>query len=263
MYTSGREEYPKARNAALRALEIDDGLADAHMALGVMQATFEWDWAGAERSWRRALELGPGNADVHRGYAEFLAFMTRFEEAVEEAQKAIDLDPLTLVNQQTLGWIYYHAGRFDESIAQFEKTLVLLEEFPNSAKEMQIRRQLIWNYMAKGMHETALALIEAWDERWGDPSGSSNCDVDRAGIYIAMGRGDEVQELIDDILSREIVIPWIAEALGERELAFRMLEKLYEEKNTFMVFTKMAIELEGLRSDPRYDDLIRRLNFPE
>lgn len=78
-----------------------------------------------------------------------------------------------------------------------------------------------------------------------------------------MGRKDEVEDLINEILSRDFVHPGIAAALGERNLTFEMLEKLYEERNTFMIFTKMAIELEGLRSDPRYDDLIRRLNFPE
>jgi serine/threonine-protein kinase len=263
MYTSGCEEYPKARNAALKALELDDSLADAHMALGVMLLTFEWDWTGAERSFKRAIELGPDNADVHREYANYLAFMTRFEEAMTEAQRAIDLDPLTLANQQTLGWILYHAGRFDESIAQFEKVLVLLEEFPNSEKEKQIRKQLIWDYMCKGMYDKALTEIDAWEEKWEDRPNGIHCDSERVMIYVKMGRRDDVERIIDEILSQDIVAPSVADALGDRDLAFRMLEKLYERKDTFMIFTKMAIEMEGLRSDPRYDDMLRRLNFAE
>ena len=262
MYTSGRDEYPKARKAVLKALELEGNLADAHWAMGVMQATFEWDWTSAERSFKRALELGPDNADVHREYATYLAFMTRFEEALVLARRAIDLDPLTLANQQTLGWIYWHAGRFDESIAQFEKVIVLLEEFPNPDKRAQIERQLIWDYIKKGWYEKALSAVDEWDERWGGGL-IGKCEGERAQIYVAMGREAEVEDLINEILSSEYVNPGLADALGDRDLAFEMLEKLYEERNTFMIFTKMAIELEGLRSDPRYDDLIRRLNFPE
>ena len=189
--------------------------------------------------------------------------MTRFEEALAEVQRAIELDPLTLVNQQSLGWILYHSGRFDESIAQFEKVLELLEEDPNPAKEQQVRMQLIWNYMAKGMYDNALTDIDAWEERWGDQSRGISCDGERAVIYVKMGRRDEMEGLIKEILSREYVNPWVADGLGDRELAFRMLEKLYEERNTYMIFTKMAIELEGMRSDPRFDDMLRRLNFDE
>ena len=114
----------------MKALELDDGLADAYMALAGVQSTFEWDWAGAEKSWKRALELGQNNADVRREYGIFLAFMTRFDEAVEEVQLAIELDPLNLANQQTLGWILYHAARFDESIAQFENSSCFLRNSP-------------------------------------------------------------------------------------------------------------------------------------
>jgi hypothetical protein len=128
---------------------------------------------------------------------------------------------------------------------------------------MQIRKQLIWNYFRKGMYEKALTEINTWDKRWRDDSRTDNCDVERAMVYVAMGRGDEVKELVGEILSRDLVMPGLADALGDRDLAFEMLEKLYEERNTFMIFTKMAIELEGLRSDPRYDDLVRRLNFPD
>jgi serine/threonine protein kinase/Tfp pilus assembly protein PilF len=259
MYTSGREEYPKAKKEAMKALELDDSLPEVHMALAAVQSTFEWDWSGAERSLERAIELGPDNADVNRDYATFLAFMTRFDEALALARKAIELDPIALVNQQTLGWILYHAGRFDESIAQFEKTLVLLEEFPNDAKEMQIRNQIIWNYIEKGMFEEAIHRVDELEEK----EEGLTLNWLRAWAHVEVGRGDEVQELIDELLVGDIVIPLVAATLGDNDLAFQMLEKFYEEHNTFMIFTKMAIELEGLRSDPRYDDLIRRLNFPE
>jgi serine/threonine protein kinase/Tfp pilus assembly protein PilF len=258
IYTSGHDEYPKAKRAALKALELDQDLAEAYMAMATVQEMFEWDWKGANRSWERAVELGPNNADIHRQYAVYLSFMTRFEEAVAQITKAVELDVLTYANQRLLPWVLYQAGRFDESIAQCEKILVNLEYLPDSTAEMDIRQLVIKNYIKKGMFAEAMGRIENL-EREKDLS----LNWLRAWAHVEAGRGDEVQDLIDEILDREFVIPYMAATLGDNELAFEMLERLYEEHNTYMIGTKMAIELEGLRSDPRYDDLIRRLNFPD
>ncbi len=257
-YRSGREEYPKARMAALRALELDDSQAGAYMALGMVQYTFEWDWSGAEQSFRQALDLDPDNADIHREYATYLTYMARFTEALAEYELAVDLDPLTMINHQNMGWAYYHAGRFDESIARFEKIIALLQEFPNPAKEKQIQRQLIWNYIMKGQYDRALTEIDAWEAKW-----QLTDNGDRAWANVAMGRREEVADLIADILSNPRIVPWDAAKLGDVDLAFRRLEELYQERNTYMIFLKMAIELESLRPDPRYEDLLHRMNFSD
>ena len=141
---------------------------------------------------------------------------------------------------------------------------MLLEEFPNPAKEFQVKRQLIWDFRHKGMYEEALSRIDKLQQEPGiEAELVDRLDLDRACILFKMGRGDEVKDLIVEILSMDLVMPSVADDLGDRDLAIKILERFYEEKNTYMVFTKMAVELEGLRSDPRYDDLIRKLNFPE
>jgi serine/threonine-protein kinase len=274
MYTNGDEEYPKAKNAALKALALDDGLAMAHSAMGSVKFTFEWDWVGAESAYRRAIELEPNNADVHRGYAEYLAFMTRFEESFEQSRRAIELDPIATVNYQTLGWSLYHAGRFDDSIEQFEKVLELLEAFPNPDKQMQVSRQLIWDYIYKGMYEEALTWCEEYRSFLASAKGvpiDSISVYELAWIYLESGKrypADSIGQMrarkkLQDILSKETLVPGRVEILVERDRALRSLERLYETRNTYMIFIKMAIELEALRDEPRYKEIYRRMNYPD
>jgi TolB-like protein/Tfp pilus assembly protein PilF len=264
VYFKGPEILPQARDAVMKALELDETLAEAQMALGLFRYVFEWDWSGADEAFQRALELNPKSAIAHNEYGQYLAYMGRFEEAVAECRQALYLSPLDLGMNQNLGWVLHHARRFDEAIVQFQKTLELLEEFPDPIKEHQIHKQLGWDYRHKGMFDEAAAEIDAVDEirrreGWeGDP-----CREDRAKIYIELGRRDEVEDMIDELLSNPNVVPWTAAMLGDKDLAFRRLEEMYEEHNTHMLFLKMAVELESLRSDPRYDDLMRRMNFPE
>jgi tetratricopeptide (TPR) repeat protein len=120
MYLPPTDSFPKAKAAAMKALELDDTLAEAHVALGYA-AFFDWDWPSAEREFKRAIELNPNSALSRRRYAECLKTRLRFNESIAEAQRAQELDPLSPDNVSELGNAYFIAGQYDESIAQFQR----------------------------------------------------------------------------------------------------------------------------------------------
>jgi TolB-like protein/Tfp pilus assembly protein PilF len=252
VYLPREVAMPKATAAVEEALALDSELAETHSANGMFRYIFEWDWDGADQAFRRALELNPNSEDAHRQYGMYLAYMGRFEEALQHGMRAVELAPFSLLANQVLGWTYYVARRYDESITQFRKTIALLEEFPNPAKAPLLHMQLAWAYIQKGMYERALEEIDEWD-----PDGWT-----RAWVYVETGRRDEVAEQIERILSHRFA-PWHAALFGEKDLALQQLEVRYMEHNSFMLLLKVSPELDNLRGDPRYDDLMRRMSFPQ
>jgi tetratricopeptide (TPR) repeat protein len=135
------ETYPLAKAAALRALELDDGLAEAHADLGLIKLQFDWDWLGAEQELKRAVTLNPNSSSAHLWYGLFLTLMGRPDEAVKETRSALELDPLTPSTSVQLGWVLYYARRHDESVAQLKKTLELAPDFGYANMELG------WDYV--------------------------------------------------------------------------------------------------------------------
>jgi serine/threonine protein kinase/Tfp pilus assembly protein PilF len=249
------ETYPRALAAATKAMELDDGLAESHAAMAAVVSTFEWDWEGAEAAYRRALELNPRSEWALVSYAGFLNFMRRGEEAMATMRTAVEQAPLSVECRQNLGWVSYHARRYDEAIAHFMKTLELLKQSPDSTKEHQIHRQLLSCYIVTEQYEKAfeeLAHLKIAPEAY-----------DRVWLYVASGRRDEIADVIEEVLARDTaeINPWTLALLGETDRTIQRLEQLYEQRNTFMLFANVDLLFDDMRSDPRFQGLMRRAGF--
>jgi TolB-like protein len=145
-YQPASEAFPRARAAALKALELDEQLAEAHVSLAAIMYQFDWNWVGAEQEYRRAIALNPNSSEAHFGYGFYLATMGHMDEAIIEAKRALELDPLTPTTNLQLGWVLYYARRHDESIAQLTKTLDLAPDLAFAHMELG------WNYAQKRMY---------------------------------------------------------------------------------------------------------------
>jgi TolB-like protein/DNA-binding winged helix-turn-helix (wHTH) protein len=247
---SPREAYPKAKAAVLKALELNDNLAEAHAALGQIRFMFEWDWSSPEGDFKRALELNPSSADVYSLYGNYLIQTGQFDEGIAALKRAIELDPLTDPVSVDLGWAYFNSKRYDEGIAQL-RTL-------SSLNVDLVRVPLAFNYAGKGLYNQALAECDK-------VQGPSLC----GWVYAVSGKRAEAlssaRRLAEIFTRKSINMIWIAgmyTALGDKEEAFRILEKNYSEHTVGITFLKVAPEFDPLRSDPRFQDLLRRIGLP-
>src|SRR5437764_10494384 len=153
-YIPAREAFSKAKEAALKAIEVDETLAEAHASLGFVHFHYDWDWAAAEKEFKRALTLNPQSVRAHTLYTEYLAGMGRFNEAYDQGRRALELDPLSILARWSLGWASLHAGRSDDAIQQFSKAAEL---DPNNAS---VRLYLGRAYLFKGMQQRAIEEME-------------------------------------------------------------------------------------------------------
>ncbi len=259
---SDKEHYPKARKAALKALEVDDTLAEAHAALGLVKYEFDWDWTGAAREFRRAIELDPNSGVAHFCYATYLCLRGRMEEAIAETERARALDPLSLTTCLGVGWVLYHAHQYDQAIAGFQRTLELDPDFPPAHMGIGLA------YVQKRMYEEAIAELQE-AVALGAVGGPSVYTAMLAYAYAVSGRKTEARKILNELkqqMKQRRVSPFnIAEihtGLGEKGRAFEWLEKAYEERDEDLVYIREPI-LDPLRSDPRFQSLLRRMNFPE
>jgi len=254
---SPKEWYPRAKDAAARALGIDNTLGEAHAALGWAKLGYDWDWPGAEREFKRAIELNPNYPTAHQWYGFYLSVMGRHDEAIREATRAHELDPLSLQIGRDVGFRLYEARRYDQAIEQFRKTLEL---DPNFAP---VRYTLGLAYVQKGMFENAIAELQQAVTL----SGDNSIFIGTLGYaYARSGRKDDARKVIGDLKElskRQYVQPYhfalIYMGLGENDRAFAWLEKAYEERSTRLIWLAVIPEWDGLRSDPRFTDLLRRI----
>jgi serine/threonine protein kinase/tetratricopeptide (TPR) repeat protein len=257
-FMSPEESYPNVRAAARKALELDNRLAESHVAQAMIRNTYDWDWEGAEAAYRRALELDPRNEPALLYYAGFLTFMRRGDEAIEMIRRAVDQSPLSVECRQNMGWVYYHARRYDDAIAAYKKTLELLAQSPDSVKEVQLHRQLMWCYIVKRMFDEAFTELTQVEHELRPDS------HDHIWLYVASGRRDEIAGVIEEVLAKDTaeINPWILAMLGENDRAIERLQQLYEQHDTFLFFASVDVIFDDLRSDPRFQELMRRANFP-
>ncbi|HXG92117.1 MAG TPA: protein kinase [Blastocatellia bacterium] len=254
-----KEVFPKAKAAAKRALEIDDSLAEAHASMGAVSET-DWDWAAAEREYKRALELNANYATAHQWYAEYLAHIGNFDEAIAEIRLAEELDPLSNIINTEVGWLLYLARRYNRAIQQFRATVEL---DPESAPA---RWRLGEALLRKQMFDEAIAELERAIEM----SGRNLYMLARLGhAYAVAGKRFESLQVINELndASRERYVAADAVAiiytgLGETELAFTWLERAYEERSSWLTFLKVEPAYDPLRSDERFNDLLRRIGLP-
>jgi len=258
--TPARAVMPKAKAAALKALALDDQLAEAHTALAVVRFRYDWDWAGAASEFQRALALSPNHAIANRQYAGYLAAVGRLDDAIATAQRARQIDPLSLTTNLGLAWILHVARQYDRAIAQYREVLRL---DPNFAIAHQ---WLASTFEDKGMYEEAIAHRAKADALRGEsPEKAAALTALRtAGI-----RGYWQKRLdlaLEQAKQRYVPSNHIANLyahLGEKDQAFAWLEKAYEERPPDMVMLKVSPKWDGLdmRSDPRFGKLLRRMGL--
>ncbi len=265
-HLSHAEAYPPAARALARALELAPHRPEVQVAQGMFRYKLEWDWPGADAAFRRAIALAPGNADAHCEYGAFLTFMGQADESIAELRRGVELAPLSIWFNQNLGWALHLAGRYDEAIAQFERTRDLLRQFPDPLKMHQTARQIMWSLICAGRFPEAFARLEELGDRVGPT------DYDRLWLYVRSGRREEIVGTIDSLLAPPppgepapgpcAVSPWILGVLGETDRVLRCLESRYANHSFHVVFASIIHEYDGLRADPRFQDLMRRLDLP-
>ena len=228
-YVPPRENFPKAKAAAMRALEIDDTLAEAHAALGWVKLEYDWDWANAEREFQRAVELDANSAVSHRRYVTYLVAMGRFDEAVTEGRKAEELDPLSPYVVGFLGYAYSAAARYDEAISQFKKAIELDPAVP------WIHAMLAWTYARKGRYAEAIAEHEKMGAQAYAVSAENQTISSGLGwVYGLAGKRKEATHILDEFKELSThsyvdsyVVGVIYAGLGDKQRAFEELEKGY------------------------------------
>ena len=247
----------KAKAAAKRALEIDDTLAEAHTSLAAVNE-YDWNWPEAEREYRRAIELNPNYATAHHWYGIFLGGMGRFDEAMVQIKLAEELDPLSLIINTGAGRLLYNARRNDEAMAQLKKTLEMEPDFAEA------RFQLALVYEAKRMYAEAIQEFERAGKLYQDPTmiGWS------ARVYALMGKREQALQIAEQLkrmAGERYVSPYmlaiIYTALGDKEQAYEWLNKVYEERSYYVIWLKVDPVFDGLRSDPRFIDFMRRVGL--
>jgi len=253
------EAYGKAKEATLRALEIDNGLAEAHASLAVIRADYVWDWDGAESEFRQALEIDPKDVNTHQWHAVFLAKLGRFKEAFAEIGTAKELDPLSLPVATSEGEILRYARRYDEAIEELRRAIDLEPSFKSTHVE------LARAYELKGMFREAAF---EWS-RVQVLSGSTEVGGASAAVRDVAGYERAVKvwlESLQEESKRQYVSPMALVAayarLGNVEQTLGWLEKAYRQRDPGLSSLKVEPLFEFLRSNPRFQDLLRRMNFP-
>jgi serine/threonine-protein kinase len=255
---ASEEAFPKALAASDRALELDESLADAHFERAWTLAAYNWDWAGAEPAYRRGLQLNPGSAFGHSRFGWFLSWLGRDEEALAEASRAVELNPAGANEIERLAAVHYVGRRYDAAITAARRAIDIAPGFSWGYNRLGIA------YTETGKYAEAIAALETAVKVSG---GNHRGGLGRA--YALAGRRSEARRILDDFLSLDrrshvgSQIATIYAALGEKDEALRWLEEGYRVRNGNMVLLKVWPAWDPLRSDPRFQDLLRRMNFPD
>ena len=257
-----REAFPKAKAAALKALELDPALAEAHVALAFAKWNYDWDWAGAEEGFRRAIALNPNYATARQFYGIYLVSLGRIEEGLAELKRAQELDPLSLIIRGNFAWGYIFGRRPDDALEQLRPTLEMDPSYPPTHYFMGLA------YLRKGMHRQALASFKRNVELI--RGGNLASDANVAYAHAVVGEKAEARRRLEALkrTSEQRYVPpeWIAvvhAGLDERDQAFALLERAYQERSGLLPLLKVHPLFDKLRDDPRFADLVRRMNFPE
>jgi TolB-like protein/Tfp pilus assembly protein PilF len=254
------EAFTKAREAAGKALELDGTLAEAHNALAAVKEDYDWDWPGAEREFRRAIELNPGYATAHQWYAELLSELGRHEEALSEIKQAQQLDPFSLIINAVKGDALRSAGQYDLAIEQLRNTLEIDPNFAHAHFHLGM------TYLRKE------AFAEAIAEFQNAAALSPNVTDYKGGLgyaYARAGKRAEARKVLDELKEQSkrsyvprFYIAGIYAGLEEEDQALAYLEKAYEQREQGLAVMEREPMFDPLRFDPRFQDLLRRMNLP-
>ena len=251
-----QDAFPKAREAALKALSIDNNLPEAHNALGFVLTLSDYDYAGAEREYRRVIELNPNYALAHQNLGVMLTRIGRTTEGMAEVQRGLEIEPLSIVMNRLYGDLLICGKRYDEALVQLKKTLELEPSFPTTHLSLSSLYQLTNKYaesvesyasyqQLSGHSETAKFARDSFARRgWQGYLGSMTGPPRPAGVSPFIAATFHAQ-------------------LGEKDKAFAELEKAFDNREWLLLYIRIDPRLDALRDDPRYQDLVRRMKFPE
>ena len=258
---SPHDARPRAKAAAMKALELDDTLAEAHTTLADCLLYYDWNWEGAEHEFKRAIELNPNYATAHQWYSELLWSLGRHEEAIAEAKRATELDPLSLIINVTLGNALYYARRYDQAIEQYRKALEMNPDFVPGHWGLAIA------YAQEARFDEAISEAEKVVFITRRDAGAVAL---LATLHALAGKRSEARKLLDEVqdLSKRAYfqpsnIARIYAALQERDQAFTWLEKGYQGRDGGLLWFFADPASDPLRDDPRFQDLQRRMKFPD
>ncbi len=257
-YLSHRDE---AKKAVLKALELDEELGEAHASLGFFRFLYDWDFAGAEREFERALALSPNYAEAHHWYAIYLANVGRHDQAGSEANLAVELDPLSLLMNMTPALNLYLARQYDQAIEQLQK---VIEMEPNFVAARSVLGSVL---VQKGLYKEAMAEYEkVFEFTKAVEAVAMSVKAIMGHAYARWGKRSEAVGLLEEVTAAGSVssysVAGIYAALGESNPAFEWLNKACEQHDVQLVSVKVDPTLDGVRSDPRYADLLRRVGLP-
>ena len=253
------EVFPKARVAAEKALELDSSLAEAHNSLAYVKFSYDWEWNAAEAEFQRAIALNPNYATAHQWYGQFLRLMGREEEAIIEGRESLDLDPLSLIINVEAGLPYYYLRRYDEALRHFRKALELEPNFALAHHDIG------WVLESEGKYPEAIEELERAVQI-----------SDVAALWSALGhaygmagrRRDAMKVLqrLEELSRRHYVAPMykatVYVGLGDYDKAMDLFEKSYDERCWGMLWFRIGQSLKPLRGTPRFERLMRKMNFP-
>jgi TolB-like protein/tetratricopeptide (TPR) repeat protein len=253
------EAYPKGKAAALKALELDSSLPEPHATLGVVKRDFEWDWSGAEEEFQRALELNPGCVEAYHWRGTLLSMLGRHAEALREKTRALALDPLSVVIRTDLARMFYFSRDYDQSLDQYRAALDMDPNFGSA------HLWLAHVYEQKGMFEQAISELKTGMRL----SSDSTFALAKLGHGYAMaGRRDEAHAVLNQLTalsSQRYVSPYdiamIHVGLQDIDEAFAWMQRAFEQRSLWLGYLNVEPQLDALRSDPRFPELLRRIGL--
>jgi tetratricopeptide (TPR) repeat protein len=256
---SSKESLPKSKEAARKALEIDGELPEALASMGFV-LKWDWDWLASEKWLKKAIDANPRYASAYNFYSTYLASNERFEEGIQQIEKALELEPLSPAIHSVAGWVFYFARQYDRAVGQGRRTVTLDPEFAGG------HHRLGMALLQKGLYQEAAAEFqEAITLTRGSPM-----MVAALGLTHALsGKRDEAQESLaelKEILEQEYVPPYdlalLCTGLGEKKQALEWLQEAYEEHSQKLYMLKVEPIFDSLRNEPKFQELIQRLGFP-
>jgi TolB-like protein/Tfp pilus assembly protein PilF len=253
------EAFPKARAAALRALEIDDKLAEAYTSLAGVRHSYDWAWSDAETLFKKAISLNPNYATAHHWYAELLSMLGRHEEALREIKRAIELDPLSPIINMQRAYVYYASREYGQAIKQFKKALEL---HPNFYVNHEI---LAYTYSYMNMHEEAIRAAQKANALSENPRNI----IALGYVYAMAGKKDKALQILDSMMKLSnqkliqiaVYIALLYISLNDNDHAFHWLEKAYEQRDYWLTLAKVEPRFDPVRSDPRFIELLKKIGL--
>jgi tetratricopeptide (TPR) repeat protein len=252
------ELMPKARSAALRALELDESLAEAHASLALIKENYDYDWPGAEKEFRLAIQLDPQYATAHQWYAEFLSWQGRFQEAFAESEQARQLDPLSLIIASDYASILYDSRQYDSAIKQCRSVLELDPNFEH------VRDVMIPSYLQLGRYDEAIAEINRGAAYGEGPLAL----VRKALVYGRSGHAEEARRALAKLerisgsrADRTVTLLIAYSGTGQKERVIELLQKAYSEHSNAVTQIKVDPMYDPIRSDPRFESLLRKVGL--